>query len=103
MKNISKIAAMLLIGGSFVIQSCDGVFDDLAINPNQPSMGAYFTTPEAVNDAVLTMYGYVSTQRSLGASGSKTQIIRSDESIIQFRLWKTRYVWRNLECKLLYY
>lgn len=31
MKNISKIAAMLLIGGSFVIQSCDGVFDDLAI------------------------------------------------------------------------
>ena len=55
MKNISKIAAMLLIGGSFVIQSCDGVFDDLAINPNQPSMGAYFTTPEAVNDAVLTM------------------------------------------------
>lgn len=35
MKNISKIAAMLLIGGSFVIQSCDGVFDDLAINPNQ--------------------------------------------------------------------
>lgn len=28
MKNISKIAAMLLIGGSFVIQSCDGVFDD---------------------------------------------------------------------------
>ena len=80
MKNISKIAAMLLIGGSFVIQSCDGVFDDLAINPNQPSMGAYFTTPEAVNDAVLTMYGYVSTQRSLGASGSKTQIIRSDEA-----------------------
>lgn len=26
------------------------------------------------------MYGYVSTQRSLGASGSKTQIIRSDEA-----------------------
>lgn len=29
MKNISKIAAMLLIGGSFVIQSCDGVFETL--------------------------------------------------------------------------
>ena len=27
MKNISKIAAMLLIGGSFVIQSCDGPCD----------------------------------------------------------------------------
>ena len=59
---------------------CDGIFDDLAINPNQPSMDAYFTTPEAVNDAVKTLYGYISTQRCLGASGSKTQIIRSDEA-----------------------
>ena len=63
-----------------MLQGCDGVFDELAINPNQPSMSSYFTTPEAVNDAVLTMYGYISTQRCLGASGSKTQIIRSDEA-----------------------
>lgn len=80
MKNRLKIAATLLIGGSLMMQSCDGVFDDLAINPNQPSMGAYFSTPDAVNDAVLTMYGYISTQRCLGASGSKCQIIRSDEA-----------------------
>ncbi len=80
MKNISTIAAMLLVGGSLALQGCDGVFDDLAINPNQPSMSSYFTTPEAVNNAVMTMYGYISTQRCLGASGSKTQIIRSDEA-----------------------
>lgn len=79
MKNISKIVATLLIGGSLTLQSCSDIFDDLAINPNQPSMSSYFTTPEAVNDAVLTMYGYISTQRCLGASGSKTQIARSDE------------------------
>lgn len=80
MKNRYKILAALLIGGGLMIQSCDNVFEELAINPNQPSMGSYFTTPEAVNDAVLTMYGYISTQRCLGASGSKTQIIRSDEA-----------------------
>lgn len=80
MKNISKIVTTLLIGGSLALQSCSDIFDDLAINPNQPSMSSYFTTPEAVNDAVLTMYGYISTQRCLGASGSKTQIIRSDEA-----------------------
>lgn len=77
---ISKITAMLLVGGCMMVQSCDSVFDDLAINPNQPSMGSYFSSPDGVNDAVLTMYGYISTQRCLGASGSKTQIIRSDEA-----------------------
>ena len=59
---------------------CDGVFDELAINPNQPSMDSYFTTPEAANEAVMTCYGYMQTQRCFGASASKTQIIRSDEA-----------------------
>ena len=63
-----------------MVQGCDSVFEELAVNPNQPSMSSYFTNPEGVNDAVLTMYGYISTQRCLGASGSKTQIIRSDEA-----------------------
>lgn len=80
MKNMSKVLMSLLIGGGLIMQSCNEIFDDLAINPNQPSMSSYFTTPEGVNDAVLTMYGYISTQRCLGASGSKTQIIRSDEA-----------------------
>lgn len=69
---------VLIAGISFT--SCEKVFDELAVNPNQPSMKSYFSTPEAVNDAVMTMYGYISTQRALGASGSKTQIIRSDEA-----------------------
>lgn len=59
---------------------CNNVFDDLAINPQQPSMDQYFTTPEAVNEAVMTCYGYIQTQRSFGASASKTMIIRSDEA-----------------------
>lgn len=59
---------------------CNDVFDELAINPQQPSMDSYFTTPEAVNEAIMTCYGYVQTQRSFGASASKTMIIRSDEA-----------------------
>jgi len=80
MKKINKIFIVLLLTTGVVIQGCDDVFDKLAVNPNQPSMTSYFTTPEAANEAVVTMYGYISTQRCLGASGSKTQIIRSDEA-----------------------
>lgn len=80
MKKYNKLYAALLISASFLAQGCSNTFDELAVNPNQPSMSSYFTTPEAVNEAVLTMYGYISTQRCLGASGSKTQIARSDEA-----------------------
>lgn len=80
MKKINKLFIVLTLTTSVVIQGCDDVFDKLAVNPNQPSMTSYFTTPEAANEAVITMYGYISTQRCLGASGSKTQIIRSDEA-----------------------
>lgn len=79
MKINYRIFATLLLAGGLTLQSCDSVFNDLAINPNQPSMKTYFSTPEGVNDAVMTMYGYISTQRCLGASGSKTQLIRGDE------------------------
>lgn len=80
MKNYKKVYAAFILAGGLILHGCNGIFDDLAINPNQPSMGAYFTSPSAVNDAVMTMYGYMSTQRCLGASGSKTTIIRSDEA-----------------------
>lgn len=63
-----------------LLQGCKKTFDELAVNPNQPGMTAYFTTPESVNEAVGALYGYISTQRSLGASGSKIQTIRSDEA-----------------------
>lgn len=68
------------IAFAFGITGCNKVFDELAINPNQPSMDSYFTTPQAVNEAILTCYGYIQTQRCFGASASKTTIIRSDEA-----------------------
>lgn len=79
---INKLYLILIFAllNTLFFTSCEKAFDDLAVNPNQPSMKSYFSTPEGVNDAVMTMYGYISTQRALGASGSKTQIIRSDEA-----------------------
>lgn len=78
MKSVIKYMAMSAV--AFGLTACNDVFDDLAVNPQQPSMGQYFTTPVAVNEAVMTCYGYIQTQRSFGASASKTMIIRSDEA-----------------------
>ncbi len=78
MNKYIKLAA--ICGITIGLASCNDVFEDLAVNPQQPSMGSYFTTPEAVNDAIMTCYGYIQTQRSFGASASKTMIIRSDEA-----------------------
>lgn len=78
MKHIKLLSSALI--AAMALTSCNDVFEELAVNPNQPSMSTYFTTPEAVNEAVMTCYGYIQTQRCLGASSSKTQIIRSDEA-----------------------
>ncbi|MGL4907936.1 MAG: RagB/SusD family nutrient uptake outer membrane protein [Bacteroidales bacterium] len=69
-----------IVSITILLTSCSDIFDDLAINPSQPSMGAFFTSPEAVNAAVMTCYGYIQTQRCFGAAASKTTIIRSDEA-----------------------
>lgn len=75
-----KIKTVVCALAVLSLTSCNDIFDELAINPQQPSMNQYFTTPEAVNEAVMTCYGYIQTQRSFGASASKTMIIRSDEA-----------------------
>jgi len=75
-----KIKNILFAAATLMLTSCNDVFEDLAVNPLQPSMDTYFSTPEAVNEAVMTCYGYIQTQRCFGASASKTMIIRSDEA-----------------------
>ena len=42
MKNYKKVYAAFILAGGLILHGCNGIFDDLAINPNQPSMGAYF-------------------------------------------------------------
>ena len=68
------------LAAALALTACNDTFEDLAVNPSQPSLGAYFDSPEAINEAVMPCYGYIQTQRSFGASASKTMIIRSDEA-----------------------
>lgn len=77
MKTKYLLCSIMLVA---LCTACNKVFDELTVNPQQPSMGQYFTTPEAVNEAVMTCYGYIQTQRCFGASASKTTILRSDEA-----------------------
>lgn len=78
--NISIKHIALGVVASMALTACNDIFDDLAVNPAQPSMKEYFSTPAAINEAVMTCYGYIQTQRCFGASASKTMIIRSDEA-----------------------
>ena len=78
MKHILK--SIIVIGVFTVLIGCNKKFNELVINPSQPSMDSYFKSPEAVNTAVMTCYGYIQTQRCFGASASKLTIIRSDEA-----------------------
>lgn len=50
MKNYKKVYAAFILAGGLILHGCNGIFDDLSINPNQPSMGAYFTSPSAVKN-----------------------------------------------------
>ncbi len=78
--NILIKGIALSLVSAMALTACNGVFEDLSINPAQPSMKEYFSTPEAMDEAIMTCYGYIQTQRSFGASASKTMIIRSDEA-----------------------
>ena len=75
-----KYNILLCAVAAMTLSSCSNTFDELEVNPSQPSMKEYFNSPEAINEAVMTCYGYIQTQRSFGASASKTMIIRSDEA-----------------------
>lgn len=80
--NVSKVFKGIALGAvaALTLTACNDTFEQLATNPSQPSMESYFSTPEAINEAVMTCYGYIQTQRCFGASASKTMLIRSDEA-----------------------
>ena len=49
------------LAAALALTACNDTFEDLAVNPSQPSLGAYFDSPEAINEAVMTCYGYIQT------------------------------------------
>lgn len=69
---------ILTLGGA--LTSCNDIFDELAVNPNQQDVNGYYTTPENINKGVLGIYSYITTPRAMGAAGCRLLANRGDES-----------------------
>ena len=80
MKNIKFYTGLFLAAGSLLICSCQKVFDELAVNPNQQDVHAFYTTPANVDSGVKGIYAYLTTPRALGVSATRIMANRGDES-----------------------
>ena len=80
MKKYSKIvmSALAIVGLS--LSSCNDIFDELAVNPNQQDVSSFYSTPENINKGVMGIYSYVTTPRSMGVSATRLMANRGDES-----------------------
>ncbi|MDF9830861.1 RagB/SusD family nutrient uptake outer membrane protein [Parabacteroides sp. PF5-6] len=74
----TRYYCILLI--SILFASCNDVFEELSVNPNQIDLNSFYTTPKNINEGVIGAYGYISTPRNLGACGFGLQLSRSDEA-----------------------
>lgn len=75
-KIIVIIIGFVTIG---MMSSCEDIFNDMAVNPNQSDVNSFYTTLENCNKGILGIYGYISTPRNLGACGFGLMLTRSDE------------------------
>lgn len=69
-----------LASASLMLVSCDSVFDELSVNPNQQDVSSFYNTPENINKGVSGIYSYVTTPRAMGVSASRLMVNRGDES-----------------------
>ena len=65
---------------AFVAVSCNKVFDELSVNPNQMGLNSFYEDSESVNEGLIGIYGYIASPRNLGAGGFGLQLSRSDEA-----------------------
>lgn len=79
MKTYNKIllVATAVIGMSFT--SCEDVFDELSIHPNQQDVNGFYSTPDNINKGIIGIYSYITVPRALGASGMGLMCNRGDE------------------------
>ena len=61
-KIIVIIISFVTIG---MMGSCEDIFNDLAVNPNQSDVNSFYTTLENCNKGILGLYVYISTPRNL--------------------------------------
>lgn len=80
MKTIYKYFVMsIAIAIGVMFTSCNDVFEELTINPNQQGVTGFYTTPESINYGVLGSYSYLVTPRALGVSGLGLMFNKGDE------------------------
>lgn len=80
MKKQNRIIALSLVVFGLSLASCNDVFDELAINPNQQDVGSFYNNPENIDKGVKGIYAYITTPRAMGASVTRIMANRGDES-----------------------
>lgn len=76
--NRFNLVIVAIVGALFA--SCNDIFDELSVNPNQLDVQGFYTNPESANKGVLGIYSYITTPRAMGASGGRLMANRGDES-----------------------
>lgn len=79
MKTYHKLIGTFVVATGLLFSSCEGVFEDLAINPNQQDVNGFYSTPENINKGVIGIYSYITVPRAMGASGMGLLLNRGDE------------------------
>ena len=79
MKTYNKIMLSALAAISLTLSSCNDVFEELSVNPNQQDVSSFYNTPDNINKGVLGIYSYVTTPRAMGVSASRIMVNRGDE------------------------
>lgn len=81
MKTNAKIWLLsVLTSVGLMLVSCENIFDELSVNPNQQDVSSFYNTPENINKGVIGIYSYVTTPRAMGVSASRLMVNRGDES-----------------------
>ncbi|WP_195533141.1 RagB/SusD family nutrient uptake outer membrane protein [Bacteroides finegoldii] len=73
------IRITILVTAGLWLASCEKIFDELAIHPNQQDVNGFYTNPENINLGIIGIYSYITAPRAMGASGLGLICNRGDE------------------------
>lgn len=79
MKTYNRILLILACCIGFSLSSCNDIFDDLSVHPNQQDVNGFYSNPDNINKGIIGIYSYITSPRALGASGTGLMINRGDE------------------------
>ena len=80
MKRYNYIVGMAFAMMGLSLSSCNDVFDELSVNPNQQDVSSFYNNADNINKGVIGIYSYITTPRAMGVSASRIMVNRGDES-----------------------